>query len=216
MKKLLLLLFILVCFTAFAEDKKNTDYMKQLSDIKSLSAEFKQINNLKDYGEDIYTGKVYINMKEKALWDYTEPYSSWYLITNTDINHYDEINNQLIKMKTKDYKEYALLQVLMDFSQLSKSFSAEQKDNTLYLKPKNDTGLAYINIVFKNDVISEINSKDNAGNLTTITLSKVEIDKKISDSSFKKKYLNIKLNIGTFEVIKKGFERTFNLYGACY
>lgn len=76
MKKLLLLLFILVCFTAFAEDKKNTDYMKQLSDIKSLSAEFKQINNLKDYGEDIYTGKVYINMKEKALWDYTEPYSS--------------------------------------------------------------------------------------------------------------------------------------------
>ena len=73
------------------------------------------------------------------------------------------------------------------FSQLSKSFSAEQKDNTLYLKPKNDTGLAYINIVFKNDVISEINSKDNAGNLTTITLSKVEIDKKISDSSFKKK-----------------------------
>lgn len=51
MKKLLLLLFILVCFTAFAEDKKNTDYMKQLSDIKSLSAEFKQINNLKDYGD---------------------------------------------------------------------------------------------------------------------------------------------------------------------
>lgn len=187
MKKLLLLLFIFVCFTAFAEDKKNTDYMKQLSDIKSLSAEFKQINNLKDYGEDIYTGKVYINMKEKALWDYTEPYSSWYLITNTDINHYDEINNQLIKMKTKDYKEYALLQVLMDFSQLSKNFSAEQKDNTLYLKPKNDAGLAYINIVFKNDVISEINSKDNAGNLTTITLSKVEIDKKISSSSFKKK-----------------------------
>lgn len=187
MKKLLLLLFIFVCFTAFAEDKKNTDYMKQLSDIKSLSAEFKQINNLKYYGEDIYTGKVYINMKEKALWDYTEPYSSWYLITNTDINHYDEINNQLIKMKTKDYKEYALLQVLMDFSQLSKSFSAEQKDNTLYLKPKNDAGLAYINIVFKNDVISEINSKDNAGNLTTITLSKVEIDKKISSSSFKKK-----------------------------
>ena len=74
MKKLLLLLFILVCFTAFAEDKKNTDYMKQLSDIKSLSAEFKQINNLKDYGEDIYTGKVYINMIDKALWDYSETY----------------------------------------------------------------------------------------------------------------------------------------------
>lgn len=188
MKKLLTLLFTLVCFTAFAEDKDNTaDYMKQLSAVKSLSAEFKQVNNLKDYGEDIYTGKVYINMKEKALWDYIEPYSSWYLITNETIDHYDEINNQLIKMKAKDYKEYALLQVLMDFSQLSKSFTSEQKDNILYLKPKSDVGLAYINIVFKNNVIYEITSKDNAGNLTTITLNNVVIDKKISDSSFKKK-----------------------------
>ena len=187
MKKLLTLLFTLVCFTAFAEDKEKTDYMQLLSNIKSLSAEFKQVNNLKDYGEDIYTGKVYINMKEKALWDYNEHYSSWYLIITETIDHYDEINNQLVKMKAKDYKEYALLQVLMDFSQLNKSFTAKQKDNTLSLKPKNDAGLAYINIVFKDGVISEINSKDNAGNLTTITLSKVEIDKKISDSSFKKK-----------------------------
>ena len=53
MKKLLTLLFTLVCFTAFAEDKDNVDYMKQLSAVKSLSAEFKQVNNLKDYGEDI-------------------------------------------------------------------------------------------------------------------------------------------------------------------
>lgn len=187
MKKILTLLFTLVCLTAFAADKDNTDYMKQLSAVKSLSAEFKQINNLKDYGEDIYTGKVYINMKEKALWDYIEPYSSWYLITNETIDHYDEINNQLVKMKAKDYKEYALLQVLMDFSQLSKSFSSEQKEDILYLKPKSDVGLAYINIIFKNNVISEIKSKDNAGNLTTITLNNVVIDKKISDSSFKKK-----------------------------
>ncbi len=86
MKKLLLLLFTLVCFTAFAEDKDNAaDYMKQLSAVKSLSAEFKQVNNLKDYGEDVYAGKVYINMKEKALWDYIEPYSAWYLITNETI-----------------------------------------------------------------------------------------------------------------------------------
>lgn len=190
MKKILTLIFTLVCLTAFAEQKENTetiDYMKQLSAVKSLYAEFKQVNNLKDYGEDIYTGKVYIKMKEKALWDYIEPYSSWYLITNENIDHYDEINNQLVKMKAKDYKEYALLQVLMDFSQLSKSFSSEQKENTLYLKPKSDVGLAYINIIFKDNIISEIKSKDNAGNLTTITLNNVEIDKKISNSSFKKK-----------------------------
>lgn len=184
MKKILTLLFILVCSMAFAED--NTDYLKQLSGIKSLSAEFKQVNNLKDYGEDIYTGKVYINMKEKALWDYIEPYSSWYLITNDTIDHYDEINNQLIKMNAKDYNEYVLLQVLMDFSQISNNFTSEQKNNVLFLTPKNNVGLAYINITFKNNVISEINSQDNIGNLTTITFQKLETDKKINEASFKK------------------------------
>lgn len=187
MKKLLTLLFTLVCFTAFAEDKEKTDYMQLLSNIKSLSAEFKQVNNLKDYGEDIYTGKVYINMKEKALWDYTEPYSSWYLITTETIDHYDEINNQLVKMDAKELKEHALLQVLMDFQKLKSTFNVTEKKDMLVLKPKTNTGIIYINIVFKDGIISELQSKDNTGNTTSITFSKVKIDKNISDNTFKKK-----------------------------
>lgn len=187
MKKLLTLLFTLVCFTAFAEDKEKTDYMQLLSNIKSLSAEFKQVNNLKDYGEDIYTGKVYINMKEKALWDYTEPYSSWYLITTETIDHYDEINNQLVKMDAKELKEHALLQVLMDFQKLKSTFNVTEKKDMLVLKPKTNTGIIYINIIFKDGIISELQSKDNTGNTTSITFSKVKIDKNISDSTFKKK-----------------------------
>lgn len=187
MKKILILFFTLVCFTAYAGDNSTSTLMQQLSSIKSISADFKQVNNLKDYGEDIYSGKVYINMKEKALWDYTEPYSSWYYITNENIEHYDEINNQLVIMKAKDYKEYALLQVLMDFSKLSQSFTVKEKESVLYLKPKKDEGIEYINITFKDNIISKIDSKDNNGNLTTITLSNVVLDKKINDASFKKK-----------------------------
>ena len=187
MKKILTLFFTLMCFTAYAGDNSTSTLMQQLSSIKSISADFKQVNNLKDYGEDIYSGKVYINMKEKALWDYTEPYSSWYNITNENIEHYDEINNQLVIMKAKDYKEYALLQVLMDFSKLSQSFTVKEQENVLYLKPKKDEGIEYINITFKDNIISKIDSKDNNGNLTTITLSNVVYDKKINDASFKKK-----------------------------
>ena len=187
MKKILILFFTLICFTAYAGDNSTNTFLKPLSSIKSISADFKQVNNLKDYGEDIYSGKVYINMTEKALWDYLEPYSSWYFITTENIEHYDEINNQLVIMKAKDYKEYALLQVLIEFYKLSENFQSEEKDNILYLKPKTDEGLEYINITFKDNIISEINSKDNNGNLTTITLSNVVLDKKINDSSFKKK-----------------------------
>lgn len=187
MKQLLTLFFILVCFITLATSDEQKDFVKQLSSIKSLSADFKQVNILKDYGEDIYIGKVFINMKDKALWDYIEPYSSWYLINSESIEHYDEINNQLIKMNAKEYKEYALLQILMDFSMLDKSFTSMQKDNILYLKPKEDIGLAYINITFENGNISEINSADNNGNLTAITFSNIKIDTKINNSVFSKK-----------------------------
>ncbi len=98
MKQLLTLFFILVCFITLATSDEQKDFVKQLSSIKSLSADFKQVNILKDYGEDIYIGKVFINMKDKALWDYIEPYSSWYLINSESIEHYDEIYGIIKKM----------------------------------------------------------------------------------------------------------------------
>ena len=75
----------------------------------------------------------------------------------------------------------------MDFSKLSQSFTVKEQENVLYLKPKKDEGIEYINITFKDNIISKIDSKDNNGNLTTITLSNVVLDKKINDASFKKK-----------------------------
>ncbi len=186
MKKLFTLLFILITFSAYGQSKATKNIIEQLSTIKTLSADFQQVNDLKDYGEDVYSGKILINMKDKALWDYITPYSSWYYITSEDIDHYDEINNQLVKRKAKNYKEYALLQVLMDFSKISENFNADYKRGVLYLIPKNDVGLEYVHITFKNNIISEINSKDNNGNLTKITLSNVALNEKIDDKSFKK------------------------------
>lgn len=186
MKKLFIILFIFTSLSVFAADK-NSDLVDQLAGIKTLSAEFKQVNTLKDFGDDEYTGKVSIKMGEIALWDYKEPYNSWYLITKNSVKYFDEINNQLVEMDAKELKEYALLQVLMDFKKLSSTFDITSKKDMLILKPKQDTGVEYINILFKDNQINQLQSKDNTGNTTTITFSKMTIDKSISDSTFKKK-----------------------------
>lgn len=186
MKKLFIILFIFTSLSVFAADK-NSDLVDQLAGIKTLSAEFKQVNTLKDFGDDEYTGKVSIKMGEIALWDYKEPYNSWYLITKNNVKYFDEINNQLVEMDAKELKEYALLQVLMDFKKLSSTFDITSKKDMLLLKPKQDTGVEYINILFKDNQINQLQSKDNTGNTTTITFSKMTIDKSISDSTFKKK-----------------------------
>lgn len=186
MKKLFIILFIFTSLSVFAADK-NSDLVDQLAGIKTLSAEFKQVNTLKDFGDDEYTGKVSIKMGEIALWDYKEPYNSWYLITKNSVKYFDEINNQLVEMDAKELKEYALLQVLMDFKKLSSTFDITSKKGMLILKPKQDTGVEYINILFKDNQINQLQSKDNTGNTTTITFSKMTIDKSISDSTFKKK-----------------------------
>lgn len=186
MKKLFIILFIFTSLSVFAADK-NSDLVDQLAGIKTLSAEFKQVNTLKDFGDDEYTGKVSIKMGEIALWDYKEPYNSWYLITKNSVKYFDEINNQLVEMDAKELKEYALLQVLMDFKKLSSTFDITSKKDMLILKPKQDTGVEYINILFKDNQINQLQSKDNTGNTTTIIFSKMTIDKSISDSTFKKK-----------------------------
>ncbi len=186
MKKLLIIIMIFTSFTVFAADKK-TSLLNTLAAVNTFSADFDQINNLKDFGDDVYAGSVYIKMKEKALWDYKEPYKSWYLVTKDVVDYYDEINNQLVKMDAKELKEHALLQVLMDFQKLKSTFNVTEKKDMLVLKPKTNTGIIYINIVFKDGIISELQSKDNTGNTTSITFSKVKIDKNISDSTFKKK-----------------------------
>lgn len=186
MKKLFVILFVFAAsLSVFAADNKGL--VGQLSSIKTLTAEFKQINNLKDFGDDEYTGKVSIKMGEVALWDYKEPYNSWYLIKKDTVEYFDEINNQLVKMNAKEMKEYALLQVLMDFKKLSSTFNITSKRNMLVLKPKKYTGVVYINIIFKNKIISQLESMDTAGNTTTITFSDVTIDKPINSSTFKKR-----------------------------
>lgn len=190
MKKLLLVFaLMLVSLTSvYAEDNKGkSSLIDNFAEVKTLTADFTQINYLTEFGESTYSGKVYIKMKEKALWDYTEPYKIWYLITDNKIEFYDELANQLMKISTKDIKEQILLQVLTDIKSVSNSFKITENKNTLKLIPVKDFGLKSIEITFKDNMISEMKSVDNTNNVSKITFNNIKVNEKISNGVFKKK-----------------------------
>lgn len=189
MKKILILfVMIITSFTSvYAEDNKSKSLIDNFAEVKTLTADFTQINYLTEFGESTYSGKVYIRMKEKALWDYTEPYKIWYLITDNRIEFYDELANQLMKISTKDVKEQILLQILTDIKSVSKSFKITEDKNTLKLVPVKDFGLKSIDITFKDNMISEMKSIDNTNNVSKITFKNIKINEKISNNVFKKK-----------------------------
>lgn len=189
MKKIIIAaIAVLMAVNAYSQTKKN-DLKDKLLKIETLSADFIQTNTLKDFGDDIYSGKVYIKIKDKALWDYTEPYSSWYLFTQENIEQYDEINNQLVKYKAKDAQENVILKAVMDISSIENEFSSKQIDKTtLRLTPKTDVGIKSLDIIFdEKGVISGLKSYDGAGNTSFIEMKNVKLNQSISDGVFKKK-----------------------------
>lgn len=191
MKKILILFIIMFAAlsSAYAENdnKSKGSLLDNFAEIKTFTADFTQINYLTEFGESTYSGKVFIKMKDKALWDYTEPYKIWYLITDNRIEFYDELANQLMKISTKDIKEQIVLQILTDIKSVSKSFKITEDKNTLKLIPVKDFGLKSIEITFKDNMISEMKSVDNTNNVSKISFTNIKVNEKISNNVFKKK-----------------------------
>ncbi len=181
------LTFLALSVGVYADDAKKVDLLAEVSKITSLQADFTQTNTIKDFGDDIYSGKVYIEMKKKALWDYIDPYLTWYMFSDTVVEQYDEINNQLMRYPITGDSDSVILQVLMDFSSLPNVFDVEQIDNdTIHLQPKQDIGLRYMEIDFAAGIINSISSEDATGNKTKIIFSNVLTNIDIPESVYLK------------------------------
>ena len=193
MRKLNLIFSLLLLFSVFMYSESfangKSPLLDTLKNIKTLEADFTQINKLQDFGEDTYVGKVYIRMKDIALWDYTNPFKSWYLIDNNKLENYDEINNQLLRISSKEISDHVLLQILTNIDKITENFKALQTDKeTVELFPiKNNLPVKKIKILFENNIISKVISTDNSGNITTFIFKNIKIDKKIPNKVFKKK-----------------------------
>lgn len=188
MKSKLLTFFILLLLplTAFSLDKEII--LKKLSQFKTATADFEQITEIQGFGEDFYSGKIYLISKQKVLWDYTKPYIQYYIFTPASMEYYDSSTEQLLKQKvTQSGGKNIIFQILVDITSAKDSFNIIAEDNNkLRLIPMTDIGLKYIVLTVNDNFITEILSTDNAGNNTKVYLKNIKLNAKIDPDVFNK------------------------------
>lgn len=193
MKKIFLVFAIMLlssfAYSAYAKDSKENDseLLKEIEKVTSIQADFTQINDIKDFGKDEYSGTLSVVKGYKALWDYKKPNVSWYLFSLKTITFYDGVHNQLMIYENGKHITNILLQLLIDISVAKYKFDIITKGDTLTLTPKVDLGMENIIIKTKKGVISSMESTDNAGNNTKIIFTNVKINEKIPEKVFNKK-----------------------------
>ena len=193
MKKLIFIsvFFIIGVFSAFAVDNVSVlkdKFFKMIDNVSTMTADFSQITDIKDVGEDIYTGKMYLISKKKVLWDYYKPYVQYYIFTPTSMDYYDSSMEQLIKRRvTQSGGENIIFNLLVDFSTAKNEFDIQIIDNnTIKMLPKDDIGLKYLEVTFNEKFIQEIESIDESGNSTRVYLKNIILNKPIDEQIFNK------------------------------
>ena len=182
LKHIITAVFILAASMVFAAENPITSLEK----IKTMTADFTQINTIKDFGDDEYKGRMIISGGEKALWDYTEPVKSWYIFSKDSIKYYDGENNQLIINEGKEISSNVLLQILLDMKNIKNKFDVKTAGNVISITPKDDLGIKSMTLTVKNGVISEMKSEDNAGNVSRIIFRNVKVNSPLPKDAFSK------------------------------
>lgn len=191
MKKIWLIL-IAVLFSSYSYAESNL--LESLASTKTLTGDFVQTNTYKDPTSsepvsDEYSGNIYVIMGDKALFEYTLPYESWYLFTKESVESYDSITNQLMKFGKDTQSDNIFLRVLMDFSTIEDNFDVVEKEgNVLYMTPKNeDMGIKYFTITLDdNKKIASMKTEDIMGTNTQLKFKNVKSGSSIPAKIFKK------------------------------
>jgi outer membrane lipoprotein carrier protein len=162
------------------------EIIKRLEDIDTVEAGFQQVTEIKGFGEDSYSGKVYLENGKRVLWDYNEPYDQYYLFTKDSMEYYDSSTEQLIKQDASGSGgNNIVFKLLVDISAIKDAFEISHvSGDTFKLIPKTDVGLQFIKITFSSKYIEKIHSLDDKGNYTTIKFEDVKINSDIPEEKF--------------------------------
>lgn len=200
LNRIFITIFILITFPTFIlaetapaakptqKPETKEQIISRLASYKTATADFEQITEIKDFGEDFYSGKIYLISKERVLWDYTKPYAQYYIFTPTSMEYYDSSTEQLLKQTvTGSGGRNIVFQLLVDISTATSSFNIiQEENNTLRLIPMTDIGLKYLILKLNNQFLSEIHSIDDEGNTTKVFLKNVKLNAPIDQKLFDK------------------------------
>ena len=163
-----------------------------LQDVHSLKADFVQVvldSNLKQVKQS--TGTLSIKRPDRFRWDYLQPNAEIIVADGKRLWLYDVDLQQVTVKPLNDTLAASPAVLLSGSNDVEKSFSVEDlgaKDGLEWvsLVPKvKDTDFDNVKLGFKGDDVSVMELKDNLGNLTRITFSKLQRNVSVADDAFK-------------------------------
>lgn len=163
-----------------------------LQDVHSLKADFVQVvldSNLKQVKQS--TGTLSIKRPDRFRWDYLKPNSEIIVADGKRLWLYDVDLQQVTVKLLNDTLAASPAVLLSGSNDVEKSFSVEdlgEKDGMEWvsLLPKvKDTDFDNVKLGFKGDDVAVMELKDNLGNLTRITFSKLQRNVSVADDAFK-------------------------------
>ena len=175
-----LIAVLMFAFSAFADVNS---VLAGLEKIKSYTADFVQTTEIEGFGEDEYSGKLYIISGEHALWDYSKPYRQFYLFDTETMQYYDSDTRQLI-VQNLDPAANVFMRLMLNPADIRKDFDVKLEGDRLVLTPQADLGIADLAFTVKNGVITRIVTKDQNGNNTNIELKNISLDKALDAKLF--------------------------------
>ncbi|PLX66739.1 MAG: hypothetical protein C0603_11090 [Denitrovibrio sp.] len=182
-KKLIIYVTLSILLTANAYAVSAKDIIKQLDTIKSYTANFTQFTEIEGFGEDEYSGKMYINSGEKAYWNYEKPYRQFYLFDTNTMKYYDSDTRQLV-VQTLTPATNVFMRLMLNPADIENDFDVKLKGNELILTPRNDLGVETISFIVVDGLVKGIRTKDQNGNNTRIEMSNVVSGEKLRDDIF--------------------------------
>lgn len=166
------------------QQTSTTNFFKYLSEQKTFTADVSQVNIVKDFGKDSYTGKAYIEYAKRALWKYTDPYEQFYLFSPKNVTSYDSTMNQAV-VASSSASDNPIQNILFDIAKVYDDFDIKGDASTLFLTPKDKKSpIDNIKILIENNMPSAIVSTDKSGNSIQMYFSNIKLGSKIDDAKF--------------------------------
>ena len=163
-----------------------------LQDVHSLKADFVQVvldSNLKQVKQS--TGTLSIKRPDRFRWDYLKPNAEIIVADGKRLWLYDVDLQQVTVKPLNDTLAASPAVLLSGSNDVEKSFSVEDLGTKgglewVSLNPKvKDTDFDNVKLGFKGDDVAVMELKDNLGNLTRITFSKLQRNVDVADDAFR-------------------------------
>jgi outer membrane lipoprotein carrier protein len=183
----------------FAADAQNADAIvdslqKNYDATIDFTADFRQETEVKALNRNLKAwGKLSFKRPGKMLWRYEEPKGQFVLADGKYLYFFQPEQNQIIKSPLKNaFRSDVPLSFLLGIGNLKRDFSAtlkatDEKQYTLRLEPKNDTGgfsEVLLGVGKPSYDILWVSVRDATGNLTTINFSSMRKGVGLKDSLF--------------------------------